>query len=198
MISWLACFCFLQVMCGMTSTWLWFRATLTREARPLPKTWRWPCLCTTRTARNWRYDFFGTLVFSPGQLLLSIRALQPIALSLIPHSSACCLTDRHSYKTVWYTDLTESLRHLSTMTDCNIAALRLIDWLRMCLSTAGLSCYHSQSVTDVMKDEKPASCFANEVKRIIFSPFCLFACKSSQKAAEYGRNSVSVLLGSDR
>lgn len=43
---------FLKVMFETTSTWLWFRGILTRGTRPHPRTWRWPCLFTMRTARN--------------------------------------------------------------------------------------------------------------------------------------------------
>lgn len=64
------------------------------------------------------------------------QVLQPIGfsdslwftgLSLIPHSSARCLTDQDSNKTVWYTGQTICLCHLSEMTECSIGALWLID-----------------------------------------------------------------------
>lgn len=42
-------------MCETTSTWLWFREISTKGARPPPRTWRWPCPFTTRTARSWRW-----------------------------------------------------------------------------------------------------------------------------------------------
>lgn len=44
-----------KVTYGMTSMWLWYRGILTKETRLRTKMWKWSCLFTRRTERNWRY-----------------------------------------------------------------------------------------------------------------------------------------------